>query len=141
MVYIASSHNLSKEVTKKLKFLLMDIDEDVFFPESIGLIANSNEEMNYVSNTCSDKIRSSNILVAIYPFGISVSIEIGRFLEQQFTSTDKKLIILNNSNQTDNMLKKLRSEAMMMPHIYKIVNSPEELVLELKKLSNCTYKS
>lgn len=86
--------------------------------------------MKYVDNICCKKIRDSDFLIAIYPFGISVSIEIGRFLELKINDKSKKrtLIIFDISEKESNLYNKLRSEAMLIPNVDAIVTSIDQLL-------------
>lgn len=128
-VYIASSHIMGEKIVKDLKMRLNELDVKIFYPESINIVANTLQEMQEVNNICTDEIRKSDILVAVYPFGISVSLEIGRFLESN--KSNKKLIIFDTSENDSEQYRKLRTEAMLIPHVDKIVDSIDELVKEL----------
>lgn len=128
-LYIASSQIMGEKIVKDLKMRLNELDVKTFYPESINIAANTLQEMQEVNNICTDEIRKSDILIAVYPFGISVSLEIGRFLEKN--KNNKKLIIFDTSENDSEQYRKLRTEAMLMPHVYKIVDSIDELVEEL----------
>lgn len=128
-VYIASSHIMGERIVKDLKVRLNELNVKIFYPESINISAYTSSEMQTVSDICADEIRKSDILVAVYPFGISVSVEIGRFLES--SKNNKKLIVFDTSEKNSEWYKKLRSEAMLIPHIYKILDSIDELIKEL----------
>lgn len=135
-VYIAFSYKTGKKITQELKSKLNNIDYvDAFFPDTISIDADTINEMKYISNICTEQIKDCDVLVAIYPFGMSVSVEIGRFLEQQINFEDKKLIILDTTHIESASYIKLRSEAMIMPHVYKVVSTIEELIGELKNIS------
>lgn len=128
-IYIASSYMMGEKVVKDLKMRLDQLNLKIFYPESINISANTLSEMQTVNDICTEEIRKSDILVAVYPFGISVSVEIGRFLESG--KNKKKLIIFDTSENNSEQYKKLRTEAMLIPHIYKVVYSADELVKEL----------
>lgn len=124
---------MGKKMTQKLKQKLDEVGYmDVFFPDSIDISADTLSGMKRISDRCSEQIRKCDMLVAIYPFGISVSVEIGRFLEQQNHIKKKRLVILDTTFVESATHKKLRSEVMVMPHIYKVVGSVEELIEEIK---------
>lgn len=133
-IYIASSYELGKETIQKLKSKLGGISYiDAFFPDSIDINADTLSGMKCISDICSEQIKECDMLVAIYPFGISVSIEVGRFLEQQNYIKKKKLIVFDTTSVDSATYKKLRSEVMIMPYVYKVVNTVEELIEEIKK--------
>lgn len=133
-IYIASSYELGKETVKKLKSKLCEISYiDAFFPDSIDINADTLIGMKCISDICSEQIKECDILVAIYPFGISVSIEIGRFLEQQNYIEEKKLIIFDTTSVDSVTYKKLRTEVMIMPYVYKVVSTVDELIEEIRK--------
>lgn len=128
-IYIASSHIKGEKIVKYLKMKLDGINAKIFYPEGINISAHTLAEMQAVDNICTEEIRKSDILVAVYPFGISVSVEIGRFLES--AKKNKKLIIFDASEKDSEQYKKLRTEAMLIPQVYKIVYSIDELIKEL----------
>ena len=127
--YIAYSYKTHPNIIKKIFWELQNLNINTFFPESIELSAISIDEMIYVDDICCNKIRESDILIAIYPFGLSVSIEIGRFLELKNNDKSKKrtLIIFDISEKGSIIANKLRSEAMLIPHIDTIVTSIYQL--------------
>lgn len=94
--------------------------------------------MIYVDNIFRNKIRESDILIAIYPFGLSVSIEIGRFLELRNNDRNqkRKLIIFDISKKESDIAKKLRCEAMLTPHIDDIVTSTYQLLKIINKYTD-----
>lgn len=134
-LYVASSHKLGHKFTHELSLVLRNMDIDIFFPESIGIWAKTLDEMDTVDAICCKEISDSDVLIAIYPFGYSVSVEIGRFLAYRDMQKEGKrcFIILDVSEKDSELFNKLRSEAMIIPHVDAIVTSTEELVAELKK--------
>lgn len=135
-VYIASSHNTNSNITQQLVFELQHAPFEIFFPESIGISATLPSDMSTVDKICCTHLRQSDILVAIYPFGLSVSVEIGRFLqlkndEMNFMGKEKKLIILNVSHENVTATQKLLSEAMIMPNVDIYTKSIPELIYTL----------
>ena len=136
-IYVASSLNkIDTGFKSKLFKKLSEIANDVFFPDYIDLSAFSGDEMAYVDKICSREIRACDILIAIYPFGLSVATEIGRFLESHINhcNSETLLVILDTSEAHSFEFNKLRSEAMIMPHINCIVYSEEELLSLLGNL-------
>lgn len=134
--YIAYSYKTPPNIIKKIFWELQNSNINTFFPESIELNAISKDEMIYVDNICCNKIRESDILIAIYPFGLSVSIEIGRFLELKNYDKRRKLIIFDISEKESDIAKKLRGEAMLVPHIDDIVTSIYQLLKIINKYTD-----
>lgn len=136
--YIAYSYKTHPKIIEKIFWELQNVKIQSFFPESIELSAISLDEMKYVDKICCDKIRESNILVAVYPFGLSVSIEIGRFLELKNINKDENrmLIIFDTSPKDSDIANKLRSEAMIIPHVDAIVTTIDQLLKTLKIYTN-----
>ena len=140
-IYIASSHQIASEATKELYNRCKKNGVlKIFFPESLGTLSDSIENMRYIDEICCKQIRESDILVAIYPFGLSVSVEIGRFLERKNMSQNNKklLIILDISAENSKEKEKLKTEAMIIPHIDYYVHSVNELIETLSTIDmNC----
>lgn len=136
--YIAYSYKTHPNIIKKIFWELQNSNINTFFPESIELSAISKDEMIYVDNIWRNKIRESDILIAIYPFGLSVSIEIGRFLELRNNDRNqkRKLIIFDISKKESDIAKKLRCEAMLTPHIDDIVTSTYQLLKIINKYTD-----
>lgn len=135
-VYIASSHKMGAEITKEIfRRIGNDVNINAFFPEHLGDFTNSIESMSYIDTICCDKIRESDVLVAVYPFGYSVSVEIGRFLEYRETNHEKKqFIILDCSEVGSDGHKLLRTEAMILPHIDYLADSIDDLLAFLYQM-------
>ena len=130
-IYVASSLNkIDTGFKGRLFKKLSEIANDVFFPDYIDPTAFSGDEMTYVDKICSREIRACDIFIAIYPFGLSVATEIGRFLESHINqcNSEKLLVILDISEAHSLEYNKLRSEAMIIPHISRIVYSEDELL-------------
>lgn len=134
-LYVASSHKLGYAFTKQLESALQHMNFDIFFPENIGIQASTPSEMREVDAICCREIGDSDILIAIYPFGYSVSVEIGRFLALKDIQKEKEriLIILDMSEKNSELFIKLRTEAMIIPHTAAVVSSISELLIELNK--------
>jgi len=138
-IYIASSHKTAHEITKELNKKTQHIDYmEFFFPEILGDSTNSVENMKYVDSICCKKIRECDMLVAIYPFGHSVSVELGRFLEFNLLQCNnkKQLIIFNTCDNDSIEFKRLRTEAMIIPHVNHFVNSIDELLIKLSQIKD-----
>lgn len=126
--YIAYSYKIDPKLINKIFTDLQNSKVHAFFPESIELYASSIEEMKQVDSICCEKIRESDFFIAIYPFGISVSIEIGRFLELKSKDEKKFLIIFDISEKESDPFNKLRGEAMLIPNVDAIVTSSDQLL-------------
>ena len=136
-IYVASSQKMATKTANNLFLKTKNlVDFDFFFPNHLGDFSSSIEHMKYIDLICCKKLRESDILIAIYPFGYSVSVEIGRFLECNRMSTQKKyFIIFNDEGGNLEGQKKLKTEAMIMPHVDYVVNTIEELLIALKEIS------
>ena len=130
-IYIASSHKTAFRTTKNIFVRTKDIEKwDIFFPEKLGDFSDSMDEMVYIDSICCEKLRESEVLIAVYPFGLSVSVEIGRFLEMRHMYPNQKryLIVLDTNERFINQYNKLETEAMIIPHIDYVVYSVDELI-------------
>lgn len=130
-IYIASSHKTAFRTTKNIFIRTKDIEKwNIFFPEKLGDFSDSMDEMVYIDSICCEKLRESEVLIAVYPFGLSVSVEIGRFLEMRHMYPNQKryLIVLDTNERFINQYNKLETEAMIIPHIDYVVYSIDELI-------------
>lgn len=106
-----------------------------FFPAHLGDYTGSNEEMLYIEEVCRNSIAKCDVMIAVYPFGLSVSNEIGRFIVYREMQPEhkRKLIIWDTSLPESKEAKILRSEAMIMPCIDVIVHDIDELIESLQE--------
>lgn len=136
-IYIASSHKTAYKTTKNIFVRTKDNRKwKIFFPEHLGDFSDSMEDMVYIDSICCNKLRESEVLIAVYPFGLSVSVEIGRFLEMRHIYPNQKryLIVLDTNEKVLNEYNKLKTEAMIIPHIDHIVYTVDELLDVLNNL-------
>ena len=125
-VYIASKYVDHKKVNNEIYYELTKASINAFLPESINISAITKDQMLEVADICYNEIEKGEIILAVCPFGKSVSSELGyaialkRRLNQQ-----KKIVALNLDFEL---------EAMLYPYVDKIVNSVPELVDYLKSL-------
>ncbi len=125
-VYIASKYVDHKKVNNEIYYELTKASINAFLPESINISAITKDQMLEVADICYNEIEKCDIILAVCPFGKSVSSELGyaialkRRLNQQ-----KKIVALNLDFEL---------EAMLYPYVDKIVNSVPELVDYLKSL-------
>jgi len=131
-IYIASSYQRHSTVNNKIFDTLKTIGYTVFLPESIGIDALSADEQFNVSEKCFHEIDDSDIIIAVYPFGLSVSSEIG-YAIGHIRNNDKKCIIMLNISEKPSII---HTEAMIMPYIRKEVFTIQQLVEYIKTLDN-----
>ena len=121
-IYIASKYIEHKELNRELFQLIRQCGLDAFLPESINIDAITLSEMQRVAEICYEEIRKSDIVLAVSPFGKSVSAELGFSIALQ-----KKIIAYKNME---------KDEALLSPYFDYIVSTKEELshlLLELKQ--------
>lgn len=129
-VYIASKYLAHESINNKIYNALLEADIDAFLPKSINIDAVSAEEMLLVGEKCYDELDKCDVIIAVEPYGNSVSSEIGYALCQRRRLQKNKRIILF-SNTLDNGVTK--SEAMITPFFDTKVSSIQELVKYLKE--------
>ena len=129
-VYIASKYLAHESINNMIYKGLIDAGIEVFLPKSINIDAVTNEEMRLVGEKCFDGIDKCNIILAVEPFGKSVSSEIGYAICQKRNSIQKKWIILF-SNSLNNV-EVASDEVMINPFFDAVVCSIPELVSFIK---------
>lgn len=141
-VYVASSFKTAHKQKKELIKKTIDFHEfKFFFPEKLGVHFETKEEMMYIDKACCEQLRNSEILLAIYPFGPSVSLEIGRFLENKFllNQYNKLFVLLDTSSIGGYDYRKLRTEGMILSHVDYLAHSVDEVLSYLQQIS-ISYK-
>ena len=131
-VYIAAPYK--KKIGQIVSENLSEKNIDHFLPKSINVDARTPEEQKYVGDTCYTELDQCEIIVCIYPFGLSVAAEVGYAIDQKIRShMNKTLILLDLEDKSceDFLQSKICGEDMIMPYIDKIVFSIEELMKEL----------
>lgn len=123
-IYIASPYVRHAKINKDIYNALINIGYSVFLPESIGLDALTIREQFIVSEKCFYEIDKSDIIVAVYPFGLSVSCELG-YAINYIKHQDHKRIILFNTDKKNEII---NTEAMIMPFINREVYNIQELI-------------
>ena len=76
-VYIASKYIAHKKINNEIYQALKNNGIDAFLPETINNNATDKENMLLVSEKCFSEIEICDIILAVCPFGKSVSCEIG----------------------------------------------------------------
>ena len=130
-IYVASSARRSVTHTQSLlERVKENSDIRAFFPAHLGDYTGSEERMRYIENIGDKHIKKADIMIAVYPFGLSVSNEIGRFIVYRKSSlgTKRKLIIWDTSIPGSEEYMLLRTEAMIMPHVDHMVSDIDQLI-------------
>ena len=136
--YIASKYIENHSINTKIYNALIDKGYEVFLPKSINIDAKTDKEMYQVAEICYDEIDNTDIFLAVFPFGWSVSAEIGYAIKIKREKNRKmRIMLFDNNSDTENM-EKLLQEAMISPYFEPDLNvsSIEELMDILKKI-NC----
>lgn len=119
-VYIASKYIDHKNQNKAIYNALKNASIDAFLPESINISAINKEEMYTVSEICYSEIEFCDIILAVCPFGKSVSSELGYAIALKRNNIQKKIIVALNID--------FEFEAMLYPYIDKTVDSIPQLI-------------
>ena len=128
-IYIASPYITQQEINNVIFDKLSEAGYEVFLPKSINIDAITDEEKEFVAQTCYNEIDQCDVMVIVYPFGISVACEAGYAICQRFNGNNRKLILYTNIKSD-----KIYSEAMFMPYIDYETDNLEELQAYLKIL-------
>ena len=125
-VYIASKYIAHKKINNEIYQALKNNGIDAFLPETINNNATDKENMLLVSEKCFSEIEICDIILAVCPFGKSVSWEIGYAIAlKKKYFPNKKIIALNID---------FKEEAMLYPYIDISVNGISELISVLKSI-------
>ena len=125
-VYIASKYIAHKKINNEIYQALKNNGIDAFLPETINNNATDKENMLLVSEKCFSEIEICDIILAVCPFGKSVSCEIGYAIAlKKKYFPNKKIIALNID---------FKEEAMLYPYIDISVNGISELISVLKSI-------
>lgn len=130
-VYVASRYQLP--INNTVKNRLEEHGIDVFLPKDINVDAQTPEELQQVYQTCFQEIaQSCDVILFIYPFGLSVSAEFGAAAMLKFLGREKKLLLLNLSGEP---ICKAEKEAMIRPAVDQVFSKLEDVVSYLAKLA------
>ena len=129
-VYIASKYIDHKKINNQIYGELKNASIDAFLPESINIDALTKEEMYAVSEICYAEITKCDVILAVCPFGKSVSSELGYAIALKRTLPESKVIIALNMD--------FEHEAMLYPYVDKNVNSISQLIEYLTQLNGST---
>lgn len=128
-IYIASQYIKNSELNKKLKNKLSELGIEVFLPKEINVDAITPEEKKYVGDICYEQVASSDIIIGVYYFGVSVAAEIGSAITQKRAGIPKKIVILCLDPSE---MQKIRSEVMVDPYVDLYFESVEDLLHHFK---------
>lgn len=127
-VYIASKYSrtrLNNQIYDRLK----RENIDVFLPESINVEAKSDSEKREVAEQCYEEIDKCSIILAVCPFGKSVSAELGYAISQKRMGYRKTIIMLNTDDYDEAMI-----DPYIDKHIFDVKHDLNELVEYIKNL-------
>lgn len=133
-IYIASPYIAQQEINKLLCEKLTNAGNDVFLPESINIDAITEELKKKVAEICYRQIDRSELILVVYPFGISVSCEAGYSICQKINGKNKKLILFMNAKSD-----KIHEEAMLIPYIDYETDSVDGLLDYIRGLEAEPY--
>jgi nucleoside 2-deoxyribosyltransferase len=137
--YIASKYIDNHDINTEIYHALKDKGYEVFLPKSINIDGTTEEEMCQIAKICYSEIDNTDILLVVFPFGLSIAAEVGYAISIK-RKRDMRIILFNNNSDEENK-KKLLKEAMLTPYWDKIgyskdlyVSSIEELMKFLEEL-------
>ncbi len=125
-IYIASKYIEHRLLNRKIAEILKQNSFEPFLPAEIDIDAVTKEEMYEVAEICYKEIADSDTMLAVAPFGISVSAELGFAIAlNKINGKPKHIIGFGNPKQ---------DEAMVYPYFEHIVDDFQELLNVLKSL-------
>lgn len=130
-IYIASPYIAQREINQFLYEELSKAGNDVFLPQSINKEAITEEEKKEVSETCYSQIDNSDLLLVVYPFGISVACEAGYTICRKMQGNNRK-IVLYSRLKTD----KIYNEAMFIPYVDYETDNMDELIRYINQFNS-----
>ena len=125
-VYIASKYIDHKLQNNAIYNALKQASIDAFLPESINISALSKEEKYTVAEICYNEIEQCDVILAVCPFGKSVSSELGYAIALKRYAAQRKIIVGLNVD--------FESDAMLIPYIDKAVDDISQLIQYLKDI-------
>lgn len=132
--YIASKYIENHGINTEIYHALKDKGYEVFLPASINKDAITIDEMYEVAEKCYDEIDNTDILLAVFPFGLSVSAEIGYAISIKRKKDRKMRLILFNNHSDKKNKEKLLKEVMLTPYWSRIGNSIDLYVSSIEEL-------
>ena len=131
-IYIASKYIKNHVINTKIHDALKSKGYEVFLPKSIDIDAIEESEKYEVAEICYNEIDNTDIFLAVYPFGLSVSAEVGYAISIKRKKDRKMCIILFDNNSDKKKIEKSLSEAMLSPYYDLVVSSIDELMKVIK---------
>jgi nucleoside 2-deoxyribosyltransferase len=128
-IYIASPYIAQQEFNKVLYDKLRNTGNEVFLPMNINIDAITEDDKKLVAEICYSEIDKSDIVLIVYPFGISVACEAGYCICQKVNGNRRKIILYNNIRSD-----KLYNEAMFIPYIDFETDRIEDLINYIDEL-------
>lgn len=125
-VYIASKYIVHKDINNFIYQELKKNAIDAFLPESINNDALDKENMRFVSEKCFEEIERCDVILAVCPFGKSVSSELGYAIALKRRLQSHKYIVALHLD--------FGNEAMLSPYIDDEVENVPELIQSLKNI-------
>ena len=126
-VYIASKYDKHKEINNEIYKSLRKARIAAFLPETINVVAASDEEKKLVSDKCYEAMDLCDVFLFVFPIGKSVACEFGYAIHKKRDGKRVSIIAYNYSDD---------GEAMYSPSIDKKIYSIKELVAYLKTVKN-----
>ena len=108
-VYIASKYIAHKELNRKIYEELVRAKIPVFLPECINMDAIDLNRSYIVAEKCFAEIEKCNVILAVCPFGKSVSSELGYAIALRRALKQEKVIIA--------LYLDFEKEAMLIPYV------------------------
>lgn len=102
----------------------------IFLPISLHEVHGDRLEDTFIAQRCYDEIDSSDLIVLVKPFGLSVAAEIGYIISQKRSGSKKSIVAIQSS------LGNIKSEAMISPYIDREFYSIEALEGYVTKMAH-----
>lgn len=139
-VYIASKYIEHRQINREISYVLAKNGFDVFLPESINCDGKTKQEMSDISIECYDAIDSSDIILVVSPFGLSVAAEVGYSICKKKKSATTIILF----RYTEKGKEKEDREAMLVPYydyeISAVSKKTDEALKELIDILECLKK-
>lgn len=132
LIYVASKYIDNKIINANIAKVLRDNGYDVFLPMELNISAKDPGEKNYVATECYKAIIKSDVILAVFPIGDSVTAEIGAVSILKVLIPNHTKLVFYNPRKED--IEKKYAEVMIEPFVDKIVYNNCELLEYLKDI-------
>lgn len=132
-IYIASPYKRMEKENNEIYRSLIKAGYEAFLPKSINIDAISQEQMAKVAEICYEEIDTSDVILIVFPSGISVANEAGYAISQKRREKNIKIVLLNLD--VLQQASKIRTEAMLIPYVDKEVSTIGQLMQYLALVS------